>query len=93
VAKNVAAERTKNDRLLQFLQRTGMRKGLMGTSRSWLYVFFGTLALRRVRRMIGSEAEVVFRGELKPGEAFTINHVPETYDGRRVRVRRRRAPT
>ncbi|HKH06744.1 MAG TPA: hypothetical protein VKA65_16360 [Acidimicrobiales bacterium] len=89
MAKKVTAAQTKNDRLLQYLQRTGMRKGLMGTSRSWLYVFVGTLALRRVRRMVGSEPEIVFRGELQPGQAFTIDHLPETYDGRRVRVRRR----
>jgi hypothetical protein len=89
VAKKVAAGHTKNDRLLQYLQRTGMRKGLLGTSRSWLYVFFGTLAVRRIRRMIGSEPEVVFRGELRPGQAFSIDHLAQTYGGRRVRVRKR----
>jgi hypothetical protein len=89
VANKAAPRATRNDRLLTFLQRTGMRKGVMGTSRGWLYVFVGTFALRRLRRAIGSEPEVVYRGELKPGQAFTIDHLPETYSGRRVRVRRK----
>jgi hypothetical protein len=89
VADKAAPRATRNERALVFLQRTGMRKGVMGTSRGWLYVFVGTFALRRLRKAIGSEPEVVYRGELKPGEAFTIDHLPETYSGRRVRVRRK----
>lgn len=81
---------SRNERALQYLQRTGMRKGFLGTSKGWTYVFFGAIAVRRLRKAIGSEPEVVYRGELKPGESFTIDHLPQTYGGKRVRVRRRR---
>jgi hypothetical protein len=89
VAK-AAPRATRSERSLHYLQTVGMRKGLLGTSRGWLYVFFGTFVLRRLRKAIGSEPEIVFRGELKAGEAFTIDHLPETYSGKRVRVRRRK---
>ena len=35
---------------------------------------------------IGSEADLVYRGELKPGETVRIAHKPETYQGKRVRL-------
>ena len=89
MARKVTGSSSRSDGLLRYLQRTGMARGVLGTSRGWLYVFVGSLALRRLRKAIGSEPEVVFRGELKPGHAVTIDHLPETYDGRRVRVRRR----
>lgn len=82
---------SRTERALHYLQSSGMRRGIRGTSKGWTYIFFGALILRRVRKAIGSEPEVVFRGELKAGEAFTISHLPETYAGGRVRVRRRRA--
>lgn len=80
---------TRTDRVLTILQRNGLRKGLLGTSRGWLWVFFGSVALRRLRRAIGSESDLVYRGQLRPGEAFRIEHLPETYGGGKVRVRRR----
>jgi hypothetical protein len=89
VAK-AAPRATRSDRLLHVLQRAGLRKGLFGASRGWTTVFFGVLVLRRIRKAIGSEPEVVYRGELKEGEAFTISHLPQTYGGKRVRVRRRK---
>ena len=81
--------RTRTERVLTILQRNGLRKGLLGTSRGWLWVFVGSVALRRLRRAIGSEPQVVYRGELRPGQTFRIDHLPETYDGGKVRVRRR----
>lgn len=85
-----APRASRSERALHLLQTTGMRKGFLGTSRAWTYVFFGTLVLRRLRKAVGSEPDVVYRGELKPGESFTIDHLPETYSGKRVKVRRRR---
>ncbi len=82
---------TRTEQLLHSLQRTGMRRGVLGGSHRWLWVFVGTFLLRRLRHAIGSEPELVYRTELKPGEGFRIDHLPETYDGHRVRrgVRRR----
>jgi hypothetical protein len=42
---------------------------------------------RRVRRAIGGEPEVVYRGELEPGRTLEISHLAETYGGKSVRRR------
>ena len=81
--------RTRTDRLLEFLQTRGVRGGIHRVSRPWLYVAVGSYALRRVLRAVGGEAEVVYRGELRPGETVRIAHKPETYAGKKVRSRRR----
>jgi hypothetical protein len=83
------AGRSRLDRGLQILQRNGVRRGVMGSSRPWFWVAVGTWGLRRLRRAIGSEPEVVYRGELQPGQTFTIEHTAETYGGKKVKVRRR----
>jgi hypothetical protein len=77
------------DRGLQILQRNGVRRGVFGASRGWFWVAVATWGLRRLRRAIGSEPELVYRGELQPGQAFRIDHLPETYDGKKLRRRRR----
>ncbi len=82
-------DRTRTDRLLQFLQSHGVRRRLYGSSRAWLYVALGAYVLRRARRAVGSEAALVYRGELRPGETIRIAHKPETYAGKKVRSRRR----
>ena len=82
-------DRTRTDRLLQFLQNRGVRGSIYGSSKTWLYVAFGAYVLRRVRRAVGSESELVYRGELRPGETVRIAHKPETYAGKKVRSRRR----
>lgn len=78
------------DRGLRRLQSRGMRRGVLGSSRGWLYVFLISFGLRRFRRAVGSEYDVVWRGEVRPGETLRIGHLAETYDGRAVRSRRRR---
>lgn len=78
------------DRGLLFLQRRGLNKGVLGSSRGWFWVFVVTLGMRQFRRAIGSEYDTVWRGEVRPGEVLQIGHLTETYEGRRVRSRRRR---
>lgn len=77
------------DRGLRSLQRRGMAKGVRGGSRGWLWVFLVSFGLRRLRRAVGSEYEVVWRGEVRPGETIRIGHLAETYEGKPVRSRRR----
>jgi hypothetical protein len=77
------------DRGLRLLEQRGRVLGLFGRSRGWLWVFFAALGLRQFRRLIGSEYEVVWRGEVRPGETLQIGHGTETYDGKQVRSRRR----
>jgi len=72
---------------LRYLQSRGMRRGVRGGSRAWFWVFVVVWVTRRVRRAIGSEPAVVYRGELQPGDTIEIGHLTETYGGKRVRRR------
>jgi hypothetical protein len=67
------------DGLLRYLQARGVQRGFRGSSRAWFWIAVGAWAFRRVRRVVGSEPEVVFRGELKPGQAIRIDHLREIY--------------
>lgn len=78
------------DKTLQLLQRTGVRKGVVGGSNRWVWVAVATWGLRRLRRAVGSEPELVYRGELRPGQTFEIEHLAETYGGKKLKVRRKR---
>jgi hypothetical protein len=85
----VPARKGRIDRGLHYLQRRGMSRGVRGNSRGWLWIFLFAFASRRLRRAIGSEYEVVWRGEVRPGETIRIGHLAETYEGKPVRSRRR----
>jgi hypothetical protein len=84
-------QRSRVERVLRSLQTRGVRRGVYGGSRGWFWVAVVAWGLRRFRRAVGSEAELVYRGELRQGETVQIDHRPETYDGKRVRSRRRKA--
>jgi hypothetical protein len=75
---------------LRRLQRVGARRGLYGDSRAWTWIFVFAVGSRMLRRAVGSEALRVYREELRPGESIRITHLAETYEGRRVRSRRRK---
>ena len=75
------------DRGLRLVQSRGMRQGVRGGSRFWFWVFVAAWISRRLRRAIGSEPAVVYRGEVKPGQTLEIVHLAETYGGKRVRPR------
>jgi hypothetical protein len=70
---------TRTDNWLGLLQSRGFQRGIMGTSRTWAWVAVGAFVIRRLRRLAGSEPEVVFRGELKPGQTLRIDHLDEVY--------------
>ena len=78
------------DKGLRFLQARGVQRGVFGSSRGWFWVAVSAWLFRRARRMIGSQPEVVFRGEVKPGHAIRIDHLLEEYGAstRRRRFRR-----
>lgn len=84
------SEASRTERGLRFLQMRGVARGVFGTSSAWTWVAISAFAARRLRRAIGSEAVVVYRGEIRPGEALQVDHLAETYGGKRVRRRRRR---
>ena len=82
---------SRTEGLLGFLQSRGVQRGVMGSSRAWFWIAIGAWVLRRVRRVIGSEPELVYRGEIKPGQAIQIDHLDEVYGTtKRTSVRRRR---
>lgn len=79
---------SRTEGLLGFLQSRGVQRGVMGSSRAWFWIAISAWVLRRVRRAIGSEPELVYRGEVKPGQAIQIDHLTEVY-GTTKRKRRR----
>jgi hypothetical protein len=83
-------DRSRLDRTLERMQRRGVRRGVYGSSRMWFWIAVFAWGSRRLRRAVGSESVLVYRGELRPGETVQIGHLPETYQGKRVRSRRRR---
>jgi hypothetical protein len=82
---------SRTDRILRTLQSRGVQRGVLGASRGWFWIAVVAWGLRRARRIIGSEPEVVFRGELKPGHAIQIDHLTEVYGEPKKRRRGRRA--
>lgn len=56
--------------------RAGLRKGLLGGSRPWLYVGVAAAGARLLARMARREEEVVYREELQPGESVVVSTVP-----------------
>jgi hypothetical protein len=83
-------DQSRIERLLRRLQRLGTRRGVYGGSRVWLWIFVFAWGSRMLRRAVGSEALLVFREEVRPGESLRISHLTETYQGRKVRSRRRK---
>ena len=71
---------SRTDNLLGLLQSRGVQRGVLGSSRSWFWIAVAAWVLRRLRRVIGSEPELVFRGEIKPGQAIRIDHLTEVYN-------------
>jgi hypothetical protein len=83
---------SRTEGLLGFLQSRGVQRGVFGTSRAWFWVAVSAWVLRRIRKVVGSEPELVYRGEIKPGQAIQIDHLTEVYGTakRGAIVRRRR---
>jgi hypothetical protein len=75
------------DRGLRLVQAHSSRRGVRGGSRGWFWVYVVVWATRRIRRAIGSEPAVVYRGRLELGDTIEIRHLTETYGGKRVRRR------
>jgi hypothetical protein len=78
---------SRTDGALRYLETRARRRSVGRESRRWFWVFVALWATRRVRRAIGSEPAVVYRGEIKPGDTIQIAHLTETYGGKRVRRR------
>jgi hypothetical protein len=72
--------------MLEFLRRNGLRRGLVGGSRSWMVAGGLAYALRALRWVVRRDTEVVFSEELRPGESLVITPI-EPPNGSRSRKR------
>jgi hypothetical protein len=77
--------------VLAMLQRTGVRRGVFGNSRGWLYVGVGVWTLRTVRRVAERRPEILLSEELRPGERLMISNGLGTVDGKPIPVVRTRS--
>ncbi|HEY4376344.1 MAG TPA: hypothetical protein VGM93_04265 [Acidimicrobiales bacterium] len=68
------------DGLLRRLERTGVRKGLFGESKAWLYIGTGLWTLRTIRRLAERKPEILLSEELKPGQRLIIANGRATID-------------
>lgn len=60
--------------LRRWFRFNATRKGLLGNSRLWMWVFVLMQAAKLRRRFLGKEPKVVFSHELAPGETLVIAH-------------------
>jgi hypothetical protein len=63
--------------LLDRLQRTGIRKGLLDGSRAWTVVAVVAIGIKLLRRVAAADREVVYRERLQVGESLLITHTTE----------------
>jgi hypothetical protein len=70
----------KKGRLLSTLQSTGVRKGVLGGSRTWTMLAVGAWGLRMLIRLAQRNEEIVFSEELKPGQRLVIANGRATLD-------------
>ena len=63
-------------RLLKYLLSNGLRRGLLGGSRGWTAVAVAVGGLRVIGWLTRPGDPVVYREELRPGEAVVISHLP-----------------
>lgn len=60
-------------KLLRTLARLGFRKGVVGGSREWAFVWVAAALLARARRKSDEQPAVIHREVLRPGESIRIS--------------------
>ncbi len=63
-------------KLLGYLVRNGLRRGLLGGERLWLVLGGLALAARFALKVVRREPETVFSEKLRPGERLIVTHRP-----------------
>lgn len=61
--------------MLERLQRIGIRRGLLGTSRAWTVVAVAAFGIRQLRRVSQRQQPRILTEELAPGESVVITHL------------------
>jgi hypothetical protein len=54
------------------LYRRALRKGLLGGSRPWFYLWAGLAGFKILRRLARDEPEIVYSERLEPGQRLLI---------------------
>lgn len=62
--------------LLRSARRSGIERGLLGGSRTWLVIGGAAWALRGLKWASQPTSETVYRGRLEVGETLVIRHDP-----------------
>lgn len=58
--------------------RQGLRRGLLGGSRTWAILGGAALVGHLGSRVLGKEPDVIFSEVLTSGQTFTIHHEPRS---------------
>jgi hypothetical protein len=66
--------------MLKRLQRLGVRRGLGGAGKGWLYVGIASWGLRTLQRMASRQPEIILSEEIKPGQRIIIANDRATVD-------------
>ena len=72
---------TSSGGILRMLEQKGMRQGVFGNSKGWLYVGTGLWTVRTIRRLSARQTEILISEELKPGQRIIIANGVATVDG------------
>lgn len=67
-------------KLLAFLKRGGLYKGLLGGNRVWLALGVGAWGFSKLRDVGGKEPVLVAKEELRPGQRLVISHGVDTIE-------------
>jgi hypothetical protein len=59
--------------VLKRLTRTGLRKGMLGGSRPWLFVGVAAGGLRLLGRIMRKDPEILYCSEISPGQAIVVS--------------------
>ena len=60
--------------MIATLSRLGFRRGVLGGSRGFMILWMVAMAVRLLKRMGGSEPEVVYSEKLEPGTSLLLTH-------------------
>lgn len=68
------------EKVVRFVSRMGVSRGLLGGTRAWTIVGVLALTIRALKRMFGGTPQEAYSHKLQPGETLVITH------GREARV-------
>lgn len=74
------------------VRRASISKGLLGDDRFWRTIFLLMMGRRAMRKIMGSDPEVVALDRLEPGQFMTIEAIDPRAVARPAKGQKRRRP-